>query len=229
MNNLILSCCLVLSSIFTVAHAGQSLASKLYAAVLGNQDVKQEYKELVQQALKDVGVKNPQDVCIKQMNGVGPAFAGFDLSSFTACGIWLDEKYLDTCTHEEKLFHSYHEASHYALSHHQKIIAGGAIALPLTVIGLMKIASLQPAGSWRKYALATSAALAVAITTYCFVLPWIVKRQEQQADQLATKTLLKIGKGHVVDDHVHTLKTYVNQDRADTWWYSPKQQKEYFL
>ena len=76
------------------------LPSQLYCKVLGNVDVKAEYKALAHKALADLGVTHPEEVAIKQMNQVKSLVALMPVSSFTAFAIWLDESYLNSLTSE---------------------------------------------------------------------------------------------------------------------------------
>lgn len=226
MNRMFFSLILTLLFASGIAHASHSMASKVYCAVLGNEDASQEYKKQVYEALTQLGVEHPESVPVKQMNGVGPAFARMDLSSFTAFGIWLDEKYLDTCTQEEKLFHIYHEASHYACKHHQKILIGSAVSMLLVAAGLMKLSRVSPDGSVAKCVTLGSAAIAVLSGTYCYLLPHVVKRQEKQADLVAAQALINAGRQQVVDSHIDDLKESEISDN-NIWWYSKDEQINY--
>ncbi len=227
MHKITYSLFLALSFSYNALDAGQSIASKLYCSVLGNQDASPTYKDLTYQALTNLGVKNPDNVSVKQMNGVGPAFARINLSSFTTFGLWLDEAYLDTCTQEEKLFHIYHEAAHYASNHHQKILAGIAVALPLSIFGLVKLNKYLPEKKITKVAIYTGIACATLTGIYFGVLPSIVKHQEKQADIRAAKTLISLGKEDVVLNRIQTLKTYKDANSTDIWWYSNAEQIKY--
>lgn len=227
MNKATSSLFLTLLFSFNVTHAGKGMMSKVYCSIFGNQDVSPAYKEIAQQALKQLGVKDFESVSVKQMNGVGPAFARMDLSSFTAFGIWLDEDYLDTCTEEEKLFHIYHEASHYVSMHHQKILAGAALSLPLITWGLAKLSSASTGSFFTACAMFTGLSAVALAGIYFGVLPRVVKRQEKQADLLAAQILMDMGREDVVIDHINSLKASRNQDSSDTWWYSVKDQIKY--
>lgn len=226
MNKIILSVVLAVLCTADSAVARQSIVSTIYCSLFGNQDASQEYKKLVYQALTDLGINNPEDVPVKKMNGVGSILAGMDVSSFTAFGIWLDEQHLDTCTQEEKLFHIYHEASHYACKHHQKTLIGSAASIPLIILGLMKLGSLSPHGSVAQYISTTSALLLTLSATYLYILPHVVKKQERQADVVAAKTLINIGKEEVVDEYINHIRASKNCDN-NIWWYSNAEQIRY--
>lgn len=203
------------------AYSSQSMISKVYCLVLGNHDAHADYKTMVYNALKDMGVDHPESVPVKQMNGIGPAFARIDISSFTAFGIWLDEAYLDTCSEEEKLFHIYHEAAHFVQKHHQKLLAECGISLG-ALTGLMKLGSAVVPG----YAVLGIGVL-VALGGYWYVLPYAVKTREKQADLLAAETLTNLGKENVVAIHIEDLKKAKHFEEPGLWWYSNKEEVEY--
>lgn len=220
-----------ISSMFLVllisGSANAGIISTLYGIVLGNQDARLEYKELVHQALTELGVEDPKSVSVKQMNGIGPAFARMNLSSFTAIGIWLDENYLDHCTQEEKLFHIYHEASHFACKHHQKIVAGSSIVLVAATLGMIKLNSLLSSGDdLTKYVALAGSGLAALTGAYYYVLPQIVKKQEKEADILAAQALIQSGKEEVVDAHIKDLECKTT-GKDTVWWYSIAEQQTY--
>lgn len=216
---------LLISSNFSFS--APSLISRFYCLVLGNKNTKQEYKEKAHKALKDLGVEKPEDVPVKQMNGIGPAFARLQLSSFTAFGLWLDEEYLDQCSEEEKIFHIYHEAAHYASRHHQKIITGSAIILPLLTYGFIKLNnSLDPYGTLTKASIITTTSIATLLSSYLYFLPQVVKRQEKEADIKASKTLIRLGKQEAVENIIENLKSMPAND-GNIWWYSNQEQIQY--
>lgn len=219
---------LILVFLFTKPiYAEPSLIAKLYCSVLGNKDASKEYREKVYQVLKQHGVNKPEDVPVKQMNGIGPAFARLELSSFTAFGIWLDENFLDICTDEQKDFHIYHEVSHYVKYHHQKILALSACLLTLIATGFTKLNRFcSSSDNITRYSVLTGATAFTLLTSYLYLLPNIVKRQEKEADILAAKALINAGKSQVVDNHIENLKKYINSP-DDIWWYSNKEQIKY--
>ncbi|MCL4361776.1 hypothetical protein M1446_05475 [Candidatus Dependentiae bacterium] len=205
--------------------SSQSLISKFYCQILGNKDASLENKEMVYRALKKLGIKNVEDVSVKQMNGVGPAFARLPLSSFTAFGIWLDEDYLSKCSPIERVFHIYHEAAHYAKKHHQKILAGAAIMLPAIAIALIKLNQLV-ADPIYKYGAMSGVSLSALLGNYFYVLPKINKTHEKEADLLAAKILISSGNEKIVDYYIEELKKY-NPNSENIWWYSIGQQIKY--
>lgn len=203
-------------------YASQSIISKVYCSILGNDDVSLQYREKVDQALKDLGVENPSDVPVKKMNGVGPAFARFDLSSFTAFGIWLDENYLDRCSEEEQKFHIYHEVSHYVQNHHAKMIGGCGAALIFATVGLAKLRSfIGSTDSLVASALTVGLGILVSLAGYRYALPLLVKKQEKEADLLAAATLIATEQSTVVDAHIEDLEARVEKygDTGDAWWW----------
>jgi Zn-dependent protease with chaperone function len=210
------------------AYADQSLFSKFYCMILGNKDVRQEYKDLAYQALAQLGVSDPASVPIKQMNGVGPSFARVDLSSFTAFGIWLNEGYLDNCSQEEKLFHIYHEASHYVSNHHEKNLVASALAGAVAIFGGAQLgaAVVSENNTWLKYSVAIGSTLIACAGIYLGLLPQVVKRQEKQADMQAVQALMEIGKEQVVDAHIKQVSSEPVQENT-IWWYSNAEQVAY--
>jgi len=205
-----------------MVRAKQSVLSKVYCYVLGNQDVQQEYKDQTRQALQTMDVKNPEDVTVKQMNGVGPAFARFNLSSFTAFGIWLDEAYLASTSKEEQTFHIYHEAAHYQQKHHQKNLAACTVGIAGGLVLLNQ--SLSIASPIAKAAAVTGSA--AAIGSYFYLLPHFIKQQEKQADIIAAQALLKAGNRHVVQARIDDLQNNCPED-SSLWWLSSQEQVNY--
>lgn len=227
MNKIIKLFILVLIVTTHTAHTGQNTISKLYCSFLGNENVSKKYTEKVQQALKDLDLKNPSNVAIKQMNSVGPIFANIDLISFTAFGIWLNEEYFNKLSEEEQIFHIYHEASHYVQNHHQKLLAYCSGILAITIIGLKQTNNiLQSNNPIIKNISVTSLGILALIASYRYLLPCIIKRQEKQADILAAKTLILADKEDVIVAHIKKLNK-LKKDENDLWWYSIKEQIKY--
>ena len=205
-----------------------SIISKIYCCVLGNSDASEKYKQKTFQALKSLGIKNVQNIPIKKMNGVGPKFARIDLSSFTAFGIWIDEKFLNTCSKEEIEFNIYHEASHYICKHHQKNLLTCMSLLTLLTVGSIKLNHyLNTKKLLHKYAILTTTNILSLIGSYLYILPTIVKTQEKQADLIAAKTLINSGKGRIVEKYIQILKKNNLSKENTIWWYSNKEQIEY--
>lgn len=201
-----------------IAHP--SHITKLYTKIFGNAAVKQEYTDLVQQALEQFGIENPESVPIKQMNNIGPMFALMPLSSFTAFGIWLDETYLDTCSPEERTFQMYHEAAHYAKKHHQKLlssITGASITLA-SLLYLNKKLCINKQINGPIISIFGIVSIGALISS-------IVKRQEKEADLEAAKKLILLNKAHIVVTHIKNL----NKTKAKhyLWFFSDKKQKHY--
>lgn len=204
-----------------------SLISKMYCLILGDKEVRLEYKEIAQEALKEFGVEELEDVPIKQMNWVGPTFAQTDLSSFTAFGIWLNEAYLDACTQEEKIVHIYHEAAHYAKNHHLKILIGTSAYFSIGLGGLIGLYSLfESFDPTLKNTLVACIGILLTVRGYHYILPRFVKEQEKEADLKAIKKLIISGKQDVVDAYLHTLRERVAEKQihdVNMWWYSDKE------
>lgn len=205
-----------------------SLIAQLYCSVLGNEDARTEYRVLVYQALKDLGIEKPSAVSVKQMNGIGPAFARVPLSTFTAFGIWLDEPYLDSCSFAEKIFHLYHEAAHYTLMHHQKILAGVGISLLLVSLGVIELSGiLRDVSVLMKNIVAVGTGAFIVAGCYRYILPHFIKRQEKQADILAAQTLIAHGKKDIVIEHIDNLSKMPIIEEDALWWYSNVEQATY--
>jgi hypothetical protein len=196
------------------AQAG--IMSRVYSAVLGNNDVSTTFKNETYEALRALGIQDPTSVQVKQMNGIGPALARANIGSFTACGIWLDEQYLAGCSTAAATFHIYHEAAHYVLRHHRNLVLGTLAVCAAAAAILLKI---KP----RSYQFAAGAA---ALGSYLVCLPYYVREQEKQADLLAVQTLLATGKHAVVASHLAALAKLHDHDNA-LWWYSPQDQIRY--
>lgn len=195
--------------------------------MLGNQDAQQEYRETVYQALAQLGVSDPTQIPVKQMNCVGPFFAGIDISSFTAFGIWLDEEYLATCSEEERMFHIYHEACHYVSNHHAKNALGLAlVGLSLIYAGTKLSGAIPSEQAILKYAVPMAAVCAAFATTCKFLLPPVVRMQEKEADIKAVQILMNIGKENVVDAHINEVSSSVTTEQT-LWWYSNTEQRDY--
>jgi Zn-dependent protease with chaperone function len=207
---------------------GQSLVSKIYCLFLGDTDVPYEYKQMVYQALRDFGLENPSEVSVKQMNGVGPAFARVNLSSFTAFGIWLDVRYLNKCSEEEKIFHVYHEVAHYVLNHHVKILVGCGGVIALLIAGLVKLhGTLGVSSAILKETLIGGVGILAVLAGYRYILPYFVKKQEKQADIMAAKILVSTGREGIVKAHIENLKKYKDSDEDALWWCTNKETIKY--
>lgn len=207
----------------------QGIMSQLYCWALGNQDVRQEYALLARQALAALGVSNPQEVAIKKMNGLGPVIARVNaLSSFTAYGIWLDEAYLDTCTMEERLFHIYHEAAHYARKHHQKLVIGITLTVPLICALSLQLNKRSCIDNAFVYTLSAVQSLIMLASAYAYILPAVVARQEKHADIAAAQALIAEGKSDVVRAYIDLLKSYAyGGAETELWWPAVAQQIGY--
>ena len=193
-----------------------SMVSQAYAYILGNQDLKQEYRAMVDQALTDFGVKYPEQVLVKKMNIIGSCIAGLPLSSFTACGIWFNQEYLDSCTSDQIRFQVYHEVAHYVKNHHPQLVA--------TVVGwfIASLAGLKAVSKDNKLFAIGYGVCAVLLSGKLLV--HIVKNQEKEADVVAACKLRSIGQGNVVQAHVHALQESSDQG---LWWCSADEQVEY--
>lgn len=201
--------------------------AQAYCKILGNKDASQEQKSKIYEALKALGVENPEKIPVKQMNGFGPAFARINLLSFTAFGFWVDETYLNQLTKEEAIFLMYHEAAHYALGHHQQILTGTAIAIPATsaiVLGLDHLLRLKNMSLTTRMLGAIGVIIGSLLSSYFFVLPEISKQQEKEADLKAAELLISMGKWHIVKEHVKHLKNIASDDDENTWWHSTIEQ-----
>ena len=219
---------IVLLTLFLGTQAlGQSFIAKAYCRVLGNNDVRQEYADLVHQALRDFDVNNAELVYVKKANSVGSVLALMPVSSFTACGIWLDEDYLDQCSSSEVLFQIYHEAAHYAQHHHAKLLA---TALGITGVIASGFAYGNKILREKNYShpLVTTAAAGTLLlaAAYVGILPNIVKRQERRADIEAAKKLYAIGREDVVAVHKQNLRRN-SSEAGNLWWFSSKEQADY--
>lgn len=204
----------------------QGIMSSMYCWLLGNQDVRQEYAMLTRQALLTLGVHDPHQVSIKQMNDVGPSFVRTHLTSFTAYGIWLDEAHLDTCSPEERLFHIYHEAAHYAHKHHQKLIVGAAVCAPLVCTAMLMFTNLMGVDEKQKY-LILAAQTIIAMAAACsYILPEVVKMQEKEADITGAHALINEDKTNVVLAYINLLKSYVST-HTELWWPTVSEQIAY--
>ncbi len=228
MNKIIKIVTLILISTMQITNANQSIISKIYCKFLGNEDVHAQYKEKVAKALTNLGLEDPSDITVKQMNKVGHKLARIDLSSFTAFGIWLNEEYFNQLSDEKLTFQIYHEAAHYIKKHHQKLLLGGGAFVVLTALGLKQINNLL---SSSKPIIKNSTVIGTGIltTAICcrYLLPYIIKQQEKQADLLAATTLIASGNQHVVQAHIENLKASNYPDENDLWWYSDREQIKY--
>jgi hypothetical protein len=211
------------------AHATpeQSYISKIYCKMLGNSDVKEEYRKLVYKALEELDVPNHEAIPIKKMNNVGPIIALMPLSSFTAFGIWFDEDYLDSCSPEQKVFQIYHEAAHYAQRHHQKVLAASATLTALAAIGMSFLNNeLNENNSPHSLAITLGASAATVTLMYLGILPLMVKHQEKTADLEASKKLISSGNAGVVEAHIQSLR-HSTPSHGNIWWFSDKEQADY--
>lgn len=204
--------------------SAQSIIPKIYCTVLGNTDLKQEYKEQVFKALKDMGVEHPETIAIKKMNRVGSILALMPVSSFTAFGIWFDEKYLDSCSQEKRIFEIYHEAAHYALKHHQKLLGIGSAVCATAIVGLVFLKKCLDARTSHSLTVTLGAAAASVAGIYLGIVPQIVQRQEKAADIHAAKKLISLGKTDVVDAYIRLLSKSNLSDKSALWWAPVKEQ-----
>lgn len=204
------------------------LLSAFYGLFLGNEDVDAKYTQLAHEALRQLGDAHPSTVAIKQMNAVGPALALQDLLSFTAFGVWLNQKYLNSLDNNALKFLIYHEVSHYIQKHHQKTIVTCVLSLLFLIAELFLLqrccCSIHPAAQITVLVLA---ALVSILAWYRFFLPRLVKRQEKQADLIAAKALIDAGAQHIVDAHIAKLKASKNSGEGDLWWYSDEEIAKY--
>jgi hypothetical protein len=207
--------------------SAQSLFSKLYCSVLGNEDVKREHKKLIHRALYDFGVDHYAAVSVKKMNALGPLIAGMPLSSFTAHGIWIDESYFDALVDSKKEFHAYHEAAHYAHKHHQKLVGTMSVVSVISGIALVCLHKILKANKLTHATPLTVGAAALTVYALCAkLLPYLVQHQEKEADIEAAHLLRDIHKESVVEDHIHSLENSLhNNDLA--WWLEHKEQLAY--
>lgn len=206
---------------------GQSYISKVYCAVLGNDEIKQEYKEMVFKALKEYDVVKPEQVSVKKMNSVGQVIALMPLASFTAFGIWFDEKCLDSCSQEERTFQIYHEAAHYAQQHHQKVLMTSTAASGIAIAGLIALNnSLQKNNDPHSLAITAAASAIAAMTVYLGILPYTVKHQEKEADLQACKQLITLDRTDIVNARIKELRKSTSTS-GNIWWFSHIEQAEY--
>ena len=221
----ILSFLMLLSSINPVC--GQSYVSQLYCAILGDAEIKQEYKDLVHQALRAYGVMHAEEVPVKKMNTVGQIVALMPLASFTAFGFWFNEAYLDACSPEERTFQMYHEASHYAQKHHQKILKTGAALLGIATIGLVMFhKQLQESKNPSAMPITLATGLLTAAAIYLGIIPNIVKHQEKEADLGACTLLAASGNVDVVKKRIRYLRVS-GSSCSNLWWFSDNEQAAY--
>lgn len=215
-----------------------SLIQKLYCTFLGNRDVSEKYKNLVQKALTDHEVKNPESVPVKHMNNNGSRIALMDVSSFTAFGIWLQEEYFEKHLQEvpsETIFQIYHETAHYKLKHHQKLMTALATLCSISTIAFVLLYQhLDSANS--NYHRTTIAATGIGLfgTIFAIILPYMVKLQEKAADIESAKTLIKIDQTEIVQKHIKILEWLKQQHPEklswkDTLWWSTKEKQIEYL
>lgn len=217
----------ILLCIHTV-YPGQSTISKMYCLIFGNTDAHSEYQNQAHEALVAFDIEQPENVAVKQMNGIGPAFARLDLSSFTAFGIWLNEAHLDACGKNEQIFHVYHEAAHYAKKHHQKMIAGSAVFLAGMVAGLLAInKSINVTNSFLKSTAILGSGMLITLGSCLYLLPQIVKQQEKEADMFAAATLIRAGSQYIVEAHIKNLRATPYSNESALWWHSDSKQATY--
>ncbi len=201
----------------------QDMRVSIYSSILGKNDVKQVYKDLVHKALSDFGCANPEKVAVKRMNSLGSLIAGVQISSFTAFGIWLDEEYLDACTIEQQTFQIYHEAAHYVKNHHSKLLAKllGLVAVNVFIVHCLQSKSSQNhLGQVAKVCCMLFALLGSGKLVSC-----IVKNQEKEADICAAKRLNRLGESDVVNAYIQDLYSLTGNDSL--WWYAPLEQVLY--
>jgi hypothetical protein len=211
------------------AHATpeQSYVSKIYCKMLGNSDVKEEYRKLAYKALEELDVPNPEAIPVKKMNNVGSIIALMPLSSFTAFGIWFDEDYLDSCSPEQKVFQIYHEAAHYAQQHHQKVLAASATLTALAAVGMSVLnKKLKENNSPHSLAIILGVSAATVTLMYLGILPLMIKHQEKTADLEASKKLISSGNAGVVEAHIQSLR-HPTPSYGNIWWFSDKEQADY--
>jgi hypothetical protein len=216
----------VITVVGSMGAAEQSYISRLYCKVLGNTDIKQEYKELAHRALQDNGISDPESVPVKKMNRVGSIVALMPVSSFTAFGLWFDEDSLDECSEDERTFQIYHEAAHYAKRHHQQVLIAGTAMSVLTVAGVMMLnKTLHAQDNPYTQTITAGTGVAAAAMLYVGVLPHLVKRQEREADMAASTKLTGLGSMYVYD-RIKDLRRS-KPSRGTIWWYSEKEQADY--
>lgn len=206
---LALGSCLVLP----VSVEGMSSMQAVYGMLFGGNAVRQEYRLLTHQALADCGVDNPSLVPVRQMNTLGSMITGGGLASFTAAGIWLDQAALDRCSDEERLFQLYHEAAHYWLCHHQKLMAG---VVGTSIVSSMLVARIDQSMNWLGALMLNGVQVAGLIAG----LVAAVRYQEKQADIKAAQVLIKIGKKEIVEWYIAQLKAASSESESLLWWAS---------
>ena len=81
--------------------------------------VSPETKQRFVTALKDVGVANPHEIPVKQMNKLWAYF----LSSFTNSGIFINEHSQEYTSDYQQEFNAYHEAAHVKHNHFFNLMA----------------------------------------------------------------------------------------------------------
>lgn len=200
--------------------ANQSLISSLYCSALGTKDTDDKFIKIYHQALKDLGITDVESTTVKQMNAVGPLFVMNDLLSFTAFGgSWLNQEDLKSLPEWYQKFMIYHEASHYTQSHHLQTWIAFASSLVILIISLWILkkgfGTMRPL--FKVSGLVVAGALLVLLWLK-YLLPYIIKRQEKQADIMATQALIKTGNKNVVEQFIAMLKKSKNQDNGGLWW-----------
>lgn len=201
----------------------------LYGSLLGNQNASTFYQNLVRQALRDHGVKNPEALPIKKMNGVAPTVMKLQLYSFTTHGIWLNEELLNRVSPAERIFIMYHEAAHVKNRDHKTILFRLIPSSTLWAAGL----ALSYYATKTKLAFLGSIAAATAlvgVSTYKLLLQPLVQQQEKDADLSALTILYKHGHLTTIDEYLQQLEKYASADHQnDSPWHSSNKEQLHYL
>lgn len=199
-------CLIILALTFSSNILSIAPYQKLYGIILGSQEASSAYQSLVQQALEDYKVSEPERVCVKQMNWVGSSLVNMQLHSFTAAGgIWLNEELLNQLSSEERMFIIYHEVAHYVYSHHPKMLLSIATPALLIIAASIKAKSYYPTTTITTY-LRTAITPLAALGAGAFTMQSVVRAQEKKADLVATRILVKHGKSAIVEGYMRALQ-----------------------
>lgn len=120
----------------------KTISETLHAYLLGSEPASAQRAQKIQEALVRCGISHAYEVPIYNMNGVGPFLAGQELYSFTADGIWINEKLIEKSQltdHEQEYLYR-HEAAHYAAGHHSTMLKH-ILPLPFLYLALYKACS----------------------------------------------------------------------------------------
>lgn len=200
-----------------------SLLGHIYSLVLGRQDLDKENTQVVESALKAYNINHK--VLIKKMGSFPSSAVRIPLASFTMSGIWFDQDFLNSCTPEQKEWDVFHEAAHYKLNHHAKLLGMGALSLGAIALTVYTGCNMVDATPSIKLILAAALGLSTSWVAVKKVLQSYVRQQEQEADEYAAKTLQQIGKIDTVKKHIESLEKNSNTTDIDDI-YHPSSKKQ---